>query len=146
MGKLIAKIAVLTVVLGAIVALIIVLLKNKEKVTAKVADVKAKMVALLDLIPVTGSLVLDTDDDLNRTAPALNDKICPDCLKTAVFDNGTFVEIGSTYVPEVICGIGRIGGIATGAVIFAGEEKGVALTPAVIDKINNFVTPSFAFS
>jgi len=111
-----------------------------EFVVESLSDVKAKMVALLDLIPVTGSLVLDTDDDLNRTAPALNDKICPECLKTAVFDNGTFVEIGNTYVPEVICGIGRIGGIATGAVIFDGGEKGVALTPAVIDKINNFVT------
>jgi len=102
-------------------------------------EVKGIVSKLLNLLPVTGSMIEDTEDDLNRTAPNLNDKACPECLKAAAFDADTFVELGKGYADEVVCGLGRVGGITVGAVIFGGEDKGVELTPAVVDKIKTFI-------
>ena len=108
-------------------------------VVESLGEVKSKIADILSVLPTVGYMVSDTDDDLNRTAPNLNEKVCATCLKTAVFDEGTFIELGAGYVPEVICGIGRVGGVSVGAVIFDGGEEGVELTPAIVDKINSFV-------
>ncbi len=102
------------------------------------AEVKAKIGEILSVLPMTCSYN-EVGDDLNRSTPSLNEKVCPGCLKTAVFDNGLFVELGKGCADEVVCGLGRIGGVSVGAVIFDGGEEGVSLTPAVVEKINNFV-------
>lgn len=100
------------------------------------SEAKNTIVSLLDLLSYS---ITDGDDDYNRSAPGLNEKVCATCLQKAVFDEDTFVELGKDYASQVVCGIGRVGGIAVGAIIFGGEEKGVSLTPAVVDKISNFV-------
>ncbi len=119
--------------------------KSNEKtriadfIVENMSEIKATISDILNIFPDTGYLVSDNDDDLNRSCPALNENVCANCLKEAVFDNETFIEFGKTYVPEVVCGIGRVGGISVGSIIFGGGEDGVSLNPAVIDKINNFV-------
>ncbi len=108
-------------------------------VVENMAEVKSKVAALLDLLPQTGCLVVDSEDDLNRTSPNLNEKVCADCLAKAVFDEGTAIEINKGYADEVACMLGRIGGISAAVIMFKGGENGVELTPCVIDKINDFV-------
>lgn len=111
-----------------------------EFVVGELSEVRAKIIALLDLLPATGRLYADTDDDLNRCAPDLNEKVCPKCLVSAAFDEGTFIELGKGYASDVVCGLGRIGGVSVGAVIFGGGEDGVSLNPQIVDKIDSFVS------
>ncbi|MBP5194301.1 MAG: hypothetical protein J6126_06180 [Clostridia bacterium] len=101
-------------------------------------EVKQKIASLLDVLPDTGASVIDCEDDLNRTAPALNEKVCADCLIESVFDEGTAIEIGKDYASDVACVLGRIGGISVGAVVFKGDDKGVELTQENVGKINDF--------
>ncbi|MBP5307860.1 MAG: hypothetical protein J6Z34_01870 [Clostridia bacterium] len=110
-----------------------------EFTVENISEVKEKIVALFDILPDTGVAVTDTDDDLNRTSPALNEKVCADCLVKAVFDGETAIELGAGYSNEVACMLGRVGGISVAAIVFRGGEEGVELTPASVDKINNFV-------
>ncbi|MBO4501736.1 MAG: hypothetical protein J5760_05785, partial [Clostridia bacterium] len=102
-------------------------------------EVREKISVILDILPDTGVVVTDTDDDLNRTAPELNDKADAESLVKAVFDDGIAVELGSGFAPEVACLLGRVGGISVGALMFRGGEEGVELTPAVAEKINSFL-------
>lgn len=103
-----------------------------------VGEVKEKISEILSVLPEFSSAVADTADDLNRLSDNLNEKACPKCLIKAVFDDGKFIEIGKGFCPEVLTGIGRIGGISVGAIIFDGEEKGVELTAENIAKIKDF--------
>lgn len=104
-------------------------------VVEELTEIKEKITELLDLLYCVDA---DNSDDYNRSSYNLNERVCPKCLIEATFDNGKFVEMGKGYADEVICGLGRIGGLTVGAVIFNGGEDGVELTPAVVDKIKEF--------
>lgn len=102
---------------------------------ASVRDMVAK---LLDLLPAFNGEV-ETLDDFNRTSSELNDKACDKCIISAVFDKDYFIEFKKDFAPEVKVGVGRVGGIACGAIVFAGDDAGVALDNAIVSKIKEFV-------
>lgn len=104
-----------------------------------IEDVRNTVIEIFGVLPAISDLVCDTEDDLNRASANLNDKVCPVCLKKAVFDGGKCIELKKDFCPEVITAIGRVGGISVAAIIFAGEEKGVELNSKNISKINDFV-------
>jgi len=104
-----------------------------------VENVREKLVELFAVIPAFSSVVEDTDDDLNRVSANLNEKACPKCLESAVFDNGKCIEMNADFCPEVITAVGRVGGISVAAIIFGGEDKGVELNLNNVLKIKEFV-------
>lgn len=101
-------------------------------------DVKVGITKLFDTLPDMSGILSENDDDLNRFAPNLNEKACPACLIDAVYDNGSFIKMFEGYADEVVVGIGRVGGVATAAVLFDGGEDGVELTLENVLKIKNF--------
>ena len=115
--------------------------KNTGACTFEVADlaeVRDTVIRLLDTLPVYNGEV-ETMDDFNRATPSLNDKVCVNCLKEAVFDKDYFIEMNKGYAPEVVTGIARIGGMAVGAIVFGGEDKGVELDRVNVAKIKEFL-------
>lgn len=101
-------------------------------------SVRDTVIKLLDTLPIFNGEV-DTMDDFNRVYPALNEKVCVNCLKEAVFDKDYFIEMSKNFAPEVITGISRLGGIAVGAIIFDGGENGVELDRDNVAKIKDFL-------
>ena len=101
-------------------------------VAKDLAEIKAKIVALNDLVKVA---VID-NNELNVSLSALNKK-CDAKSLLNVFDKGTAVELGASYCEEVKCYWGRIGGIAVSAVVFD-SEKGVKLCACKAKKLANF--------
>ena len=101
-------------------------------------EVKSGISKLFDTLPNLSGIISENDDDLNRAAPALNDKVCANCIIDAVYDKNTFIKMFEGYADEVVVGIGRVGGIATAAVVFDGGEEGVELTLDNVLKIKNF--------
>ena len=115
--------------------------KNTGACTFEVADlseVRETVIRLIDTLPVYNGEV-ETMDDFNRATPSLNEKVCVNCLKEAVFDKEYFIEMNAGYAPEVVTGVARIGGMAVGAIIFGGEDKGVELDRANVSKIKEFL-------
>ena len=105
---------------------------------ADLAEVKESLSLILDTLPYYGGTSLETGDDANRNAPALNEKADACSLIKAVFDEGYFIELNKGFTKEVVTGIGRVGGYSAAAVIFDGED-GVELNSEVIDKVKNFM-------
>ncbi len=93
---------------------------------------------LLDTLPVYNGEV-ETMDDFNRATPSLNEKACAKCMIEATFDKDYFVEMNAKFAPEVKTGLTRLGGIAVGALVFDGGEKGVELDLNNVAKIKEFV-------
>ncbi len=104
------------------------------------SEVKDGITKVFGVLPQMSGLVVDTDDDLNRSNPALNEKACANCLINSIYDKDTFVKMYEGYADEVIVGVGRIGGIATAGIIFDGGEEGVELTLSNVLKIKNFAS------
>lgn len=107
-------------------------------VVKSIEEVKANISSIIELLPAYGGLVVDTNDDLNRATPALNENKDAASLIKAVFDADTFVELNKGCASEVITGIGRVGGISTAAIVFDGGKDGVELTLENVLKIKNF--------
>lgn len=103
-----------------------------------VAEVRDSICDILAYLPTFGGDE-DCTDDFNRAAPALNEKVCDKCVIDALFDNGRFLETNKKYAPEVRTGLGRIGGIAVGAIVFGGGENGVELDRDNILKIKKML-------
>ncbi|MDE7181573.1 MAG: hypothetical protein K2O41_00895 [Clostridia bacterium] len=82
------------------------------------------------------TVAVDDSDEMNKTISELDKKADYKAL-SAVFDKGSAVEIGATYAPEVKCVLARIGGIASAAVVFDGEN-GVELNAQNVRKIKDF--------
>lgn len=93
---------------------------------------------ILSVLPGFGGIYEEPDDDANRSAPSLNEKVCAKCLQEAVFDEGALKILNAEYAPEVITGIGRVGGYAVASIIFSGEN-GVELTGQNVEKIKDFL-------
>lgn len=102
-------------------------------------EVKDSIIKILGILPGFGGLLVDTDDDLNRSSAKLNDSHTAKEVIDAVYDKNTFVELGAGYVPEVITGIGRVGGVSTAVIAFDGGKDGVELTLENVLKVKNFV-------
>ncbi|MBQ7408811.1 MAG: hypothetical protein IJW13_06040 [Clostridia bacterium] len=115
--------------------------KNSGATTFEVEDILAvrdTVTKLLDTLPAFNGEV-ETMDDFNRAAPELNQKVCVNCLKEAVFDKDYFIEMNKGFADEVVTGIARIGGMAVGAVIFGGGDKGVELDRNNVAKVKEFL-------
>lgn len=82
------------------------------------------------------TVAVDDSDEMNKTISELDKKAEYKAL-SAVFDKGSAVEIGASYSPEVKCVLARIGGIASAAIIFDGEN-GVELNAQNVRKIKDF--------
>lgn len=104
----------------------------------ELSEVRAKISAVLDILPEYSEAVRDADADLNASSPALNTKCDGDALIKAVFDGGACVEFGGACSPEVCCVLGRIGGISAAAVVFDGDAA-VALNEANVAKVTSLV-------
>lgn len=110
-------------------------LKNANLVSFTVnslEEVKAKIIKITELM---SSAVIDCDD-LNSAVAELDKKADVENLMK-IFDEGSYIEIGATYSPEVRCFLARIGGIAVAAVIFDGKD-GVELTALNVRKLKDF--------
>ena len=101
-------------------------------------EVKESVYKILGVLPSVSGILVENDDDYNRTNPSLNLKICAKCVIDATFDKGTFVELNKNFSSEVIVGIGRVGGISVASIIFDGGEDGVELDLNNAIKIKNF--------
>ncbi|MDE6868840.1 MAG: hypothetical protein K2J83_06855 [Clostridia bacterium] len=104
------------------------------------SDVKEKIVKINGLL---SSAVIDSNE-LNKSITAL-DKKCDYESLLAVFDKGSYLEIGSTCAPEVRCLLGRIGGISVAAAIFDGEG-GVMLNAVNVRKLKDFAEFACCYS
>lgn len=102
-------------------------------------EVKDKIIKILTTLPKFSELQAETNDDLNRSCPALNAGADVEGLISATFDAGSFVAMNEDYVSDVKVGFGRIGGISSASVIMGGGDNGVDLTLDVVLKIKNFV-------
>jgi acetyl-CoA carboxylase carboxyltransferase component len=72
---------------------------------------------------------------LNDSIPELNKSVTlANLLK--VFDEGSAIELGASYCPQIKCYLGRIGGIAVACVFFDNKD-GVKLSASKIRKIND---------
>lgn len=97
-----------------------------------VEEVKSKILQLNELLSMS---VIDCED-LNDTILKLDTTSNADSI-LSVFDNDSVIEIGEGYSPEVKCLLGRIGGIATAAVVF-NKDGGVKLNAGNVRKIKDF--------
>lgn len=104
-----------------------------------ISEVKEKIVKIFDTLPKFAGYEVDGQDDLNRTAPALNAKVTVDGLIEATFDKDSFIKMNEGFEDSVITGIGRAGGISVASIIMADDENGVDLTLSNILKIKNFI-------
>ena len=100
-------------------------------------QVRESITKILNILPNYSQAVID-EDDLNRTAPNLNQKACAKCLLEAVYDKNSFVTLNKGYAKEVVTSIGRVGGHAVATIIFDGED-GVELTNENVDKVTSFI-------
>lgn len=105
-----------------------------------IGDVKEKITDILAILPAYSNEISDTEDDFNRATESLNEKVCPKCLVKAVFDDGKLLELNKDFCPEIVTGIGRIGGMSVAAIVFGGEDKGVELGFANVAKLKYFAT------
>ena len=102
------------------------------------ADVRSNIGKILGLIPEYSAPIEENGADLNRAQSSLNEQCGADDLIAAAFDGDAYVEMGRSCSPEVRCILGRIGGIASAAVVFDGEQ-GVSLNANNVAKITAFV-------
>lgn len=96
------------------------------------AEIKTQIICISDILSTP---VVDCDD-LNDTLPALDKKADAKTV-LSVFDTDSVIELGSSFSPEIRCLIGRIGGIATAAVVFDGAD-GVTLNAGNVRKLKDF--------
>ncbi len=104
------------------------------------SDVKDSILKVFGVLPEISGIVADTDDDLNRSTPALKVKKSASDIIKAVYDKDSFIELYKGYSDDVIVGIGRVGGISTASIVFDGGEDGVELTLNNVLKIKNFAS------
>ena len=104
------------------------------------AEVKDSILKVFNVLPEISGIVVDTNDDLNRSTPALNVSKSARAIIDAVYDKGSFIELYKGYSDDVIVGIGRAGGISTAAIVFDGGEDGVELNLTNVLKIKNFTS------
>lgn len=112
----------------------------KSFVVKSLNEVKESVIKVLNILPEISGILVDTDDDLNRSSLILNSKKDAKLIIDAVFDKDNFVELYKGYSDDVIVGIGRVGGISTGAIVFDGGEEGVELNLSNVLKIQNFAS------
>lgn len=110
----------------------------KTFAVSSIEDAKSKILDILSLLPRFSGYEVDTNDDLMRSAPVLNEKAEAEAIISATFDDGKFVKMNESFVPSVITGVGRVGGISTASIIMGGGEEGVEITLDVALKIKNF--------
>lgn len=82
------------------------------------------------------TVAVDESDELNTLIAGL-DKKADAATLLKVFDKGSAIEVGASYVPQVKCYLARIGGIASATVIFDGEN-GVELNALTVRKLKDF--------
>ena len=82
------------------------------------------------------TVAVDESDELHTLIAGL-DKKADAATLLKVFDNGSAIEVGASYVPQVKCYLARIGGIASATVIFDGEN-GVELNALTVRKLKDF--------
>ena len=104
-------------------------------VVEDLAEAKDKVSKVIEILQCDE---IENGDDYNRTAPELNEKVCAKCLTKAIFDEGTYVEVGASFCPEVKTAFGTIGGMSVGAIVFDGREEGIEITANVMKKIKRF--------
>ncbi len=110
-------------------------LKNAQLATFTVkdlAEVKGKITSVCELLQ---NRVTDCEE-LNISLPELNKAADAKALMN-VFDKDSAIELGASYVPEVKCLIGRIGGITVAASIFD-AKGGVKLDAQTARKLKDF--------
>lgn len=112
-------------------------------VVKEMAEVKENVLKVLELMPAFNGTVVECAEDLNRTAPALNNKVDAESLIKATFDVGSYIELNANCASEVKTVVGRIGGYSAGAIVFDGGEEGVELNLENVMKISNFI--NFAY-
>ena len=100
-------------------------------------EVRSSISDILEILPLYNGDLAETGDDLNRFASSLSAKSRGKDIIEAVFDKDYFIELGKGFAPEVITGIGRIGGYSCAAVVFDGED-GVTLNLSNIRKLKDF--------
>ena len=106
-------------------------------VVSDLTEVRNSVCDILDVLPSFGGSLLETGDDLNRLAPAINGGADAKAVIDAVFDKDYFIELNKFFAPEVKTGIGRIGGYSAAAIVFDGKD-GVSLNKDNIRKIKDF--------
>ncbi len=104
------------------------------------SEVKLGITKIFDTLPNYSGILVENGDDLNRACLQLNTCKSANKLIEAVYDKDTFIKMYNGFSDEVIVGIGRVGGISTGAIIFDGGEDGVELTLENVLKITNFAS------
>ncbi len=82
------------------------------------------------------TVAVDESDELNTLIAGL-DKNADAATLLKVFDKGSAIEVGASYVPQVKCYLARIGGIASATVIFDGEN-GVEFNALTVRKLKDF--------
>lgn len=102
-------------------------------------EAKLNISKIMTTVPAFGGDIVDCDDDMNRSTPALNNGADAKAVIEATFDKGSFVEMNSAFASEVKVGIGRVGGISTAGVVFDGGKEGVELTLDNVLKVKNFI-------
>lgn len=101
------------------------------------SEVREKISKIFSILPDYSGILSD-EEDLNESALSLNTNFDTSFLINAVFDKDNFIEMYKGYVEDVKVGIGRVGGISVGAIVFDSKDDGVDLNLEIVLKIKNF--------
>lgn len=101
-----------------------------------VSELKGKIAEFLSVL----NCEKESSDDFNRTSEDLNENVTVKGLVSAVFDDGKFSEISSSFAPDVKVGLGSVGNCSVASVIFDGGENGVELGVNEIKKVKDFAS------
>ena len=110
-------------------------LKNANIATFSVVgfeEIKNSIIAINEIISAP---VVDCDS-LNQNIEALDKTVDAKSL-LKIFDEGSAIELGASYSPEIKCYLARVGGVAVAATVFS-EENGVELNVLNVRKIKDF--------
>lgn len=99
-------------------------------VVADISEVKEKIAAITEI--VSAPMI---DAELNAPVPVLNERVSAAEI-ASVLENA--IEVNALCCPEIKTYLCRIGGIATAAIVFDGNENAVELNEKNVAKIREF--------
>ena len=118
-------------------------LRNANLVSFSVKNIEEAKKSIVSISRLLLERVIECED-LNNSIAELDKKADYKTL-LKIFDNGSVIEIGETYSPEIKCLLGRIGGITVAVSVFDGED-GVRLNQQNVRKIRDFAEFACCYS
>ena len=79
------------------------------------------------------------ETDFNNSADILNNGYNTQNVIDNLFDESSFIELNKGYAQDIICGIGKLGGITVGALMCGNDNNGIYLNSLTARKAAKFI-------